>query len=127
MPPCDIHPGKPNNKGYVSRWFEGRLRGVHEIAWIEANGPIPAGYEIDHTCGNRACRELTHLRLLTHRANLLASSNTLPGINARKTHCVNGHPFDAENTYTTKQGKRHCRACNRDKARERYQQRTTRS
>jgi hypothetical protein len=115
MKPCDIHPGKPNNKGYVQRRFQGRMRGVHEIVWIEANGPIPVGYEVDHTCGNRACRELTHLRLLTHRANLLASPNTLAGSNARKTHCVNGHLFDAANTYTTKQGKRHCRACDRER------------
>lgn len=31
--------------------------------------------------------------------------------NALKTHCLNGHPFSPENTYVTKQGHRHCRAC----------------
>jgi hypothetical protein len=39
----------------------------------------------------------------------------LPAINARKTHCVHGHPFDEANTYRSG-GKRCCRACNRRNA-----------
>ncbi len=39
--------------------------------------------------------------------------------NKNKTHCVNGHPFDDANTYITKKGQRHCRACARDRATER--------
>ena len=31
-----------------------------------------------------------------------------------KTHCVNGHLFDAENTYTRRTGGRACRACHRE-------------
>jgi hypothetical protein len=114
--PCNLHLGAPNNSGYISRSFGGRMRGVHEIAWIKANGPIPPGLEVDHTCGNRTCVEPTHLRLLTHRQNLLAG-DTLAARNAAKTHCSNGHAFDAANTHVTKQGKRHCRACDRDRKR----------
>lgn len=115
MGQCEVHPGVPNNKGYIARPFGGRMEQVHRIAWIKANGPIPAGLEIDHVCRNRACANVAHLRLVTHRDNLLASENTLAGKNARKTRCANGHSFDAENTHTDKQGKRHCRACDRQR------------
>jgi len=40
------------------------------------------------------------------------------------THCVNGHPWSAENTYRYPTGKRHCRACNREGQRRRYERRT---
>ncbi len=36
--------------------------------------------------------------------------------NSTKTHCKNGHPFDAENTYVGKDRKRQCRACKRLRA-----------
>lgn len=35
-----------------------------------------------------------------------------------KTHCPQGHPYDAANTYRSKRG-RHCRPCGVEKARER--------
>jgi hypothetical protein len=44
---------------------------------------------------------------------------TITGINARKTACHRGHPFNAENTYIgQRRGKptRSCRACHRIKA-----------
>ena len=34
-----------------------------------------------------------------------------------KTHCPQGHPYDAENTYVTPAGHRYCRVCNRAAAR----------
>lgn len=36
--------------------------------------------------------------------------------NSTKTHCVHGHPFDAENTYLDKRGRRGCRTCRRLRA-----------
>jgi WhiB family transcriptional regulator, redox-sensing transcriptional regulator len=33
---------------------------------------------------------------------------------ASKTHCKRGHPFDAENTYYTPDGRRRCRTCLRE-------------
>jgi hypothetical protein len=32
-----------------------------------------------------------------------------------RTHCPAGHPYDAENTYLTKNNKRQCKLCNRDR------------
>jgi hypothetical protein len=36
-----------------------------------------------------------------------------------REYCVNGHRFDAENTRIDVKGKRTCRACDREKKRER--------
>ena len=110
--PCDTWPGSVNNKGYGTRTLGGRTQMVHRLAWEAANGPVPQGMELHHTCFNRRCREVSHLALVSHRDNLLASPTTLAAQNAAKTHCVNGHAFDIENTYVWK-GKRYCRACNR--------------
>lgn len=40
--------------------------------------------------------------------------------NGDKTHCVHGHEFTEENTYTRRTGGRDCRQCRRDKARAYY-------
>jgi len=36
---------------------------------------------------------------------------------ARRTHCINGHPFDMNNTYVYPNGWRKCKECNRDSKR----------
>lgn len=43
-------------------------------------------------------------------------------VNATKTECPAGHPYDGENTYWDKDGGRDCRECRRRRTRE-YQQR----
>jgi DNA-directed RNA polymerase subunit M/transcription elongation factor TFIIS len=45
-----------------------------------------------------------------------------PAIQPRKTHCVNGHLMDEENTYVFPDGRRSCRSCRREHHR-RYRQR----
>lgn len=37
---------------------------IHRLIWEEANGEIPEGYEIHHTCHNRACCNINHLELV---------------------------------------------------------------
>lgn len=43
----------------------------------------------------------------------------------QKTHCPQGHPYDAENTHVTKRLRRQCRACDRERKQARKQQRNT--
>ena len=38
-------------------------------------------------------------------------------LNRLKTHCLNGHPFTAENTALGKKGHRHCKACAKQRKR----------
>lgn len=69
---------------------------VHRIAWTLANGPIPDGLDIDHVrargCRMRHCCNVRHLEPVTHFENCRRGSQ------AQQTHCVNGHPFNEENT-----------------------------
>jgi len=85
---------------------------VHRVAYEVFVGPIPDGLHLDHLCRNRACCNPEHLEPVTNRENLLRGES-FSAVNARKTECVNGHAFDAANTYVTRQGHRACRACAR--------------
>ena len=85
--------------------------GVHRATYELFREPIGAGLEPDHLCRNRGCVNPWHMELVTTRENVLRS-NCPAAINARRTHCVNGHAFTPANTWTN--GKRRvCRACGR--------------
>lgn len=107
--------GAKNSNGYVYVKLGGKSVPAHRIAYELAYGPIPPGLVIDHVCRNRECFNPDHLEPVTNRENIrrgLAGQH-----NARKTHCKNGHPFDARNTRWHK-GYRVCRACVRMRERE---------
>lgn len=102
--------------GYGNLNVNGRMRQAHRVVYEMVRGPIPDGLHLDHLCRNRGCVNPDHLDLVSSRENTLRSPVALAAINARKTHCPNGHPYDDANTYfwKTKTGlKRHCRICNR--------------
>jgi hypothetical protein len=42
---------------------------AHVAAWEAANGPVPKGHEIDHTCYVRMCVNLDHLECVTRTEN----------------------------------------------------------
>ena len=104
--------------GYGKISFEKRDQSVHRIAYRLCVGPIPSGFQIDHLCRNRACWRPSHLEAVTQRENLRRGHGP-SGVNARKTECPHGHPYDEANTYFYADGSRHCRTCNRERARER--------
>lgn len=57
-----------NRYGYM-RW-KGKNRIVSRLTWEAANGPIPEGLDVLHTCDNPPCRTLEHLFLGTHLDNM---------------------------------------------------------
>lgn len=48
---------------------EGKTYGAHRFAYALANGEIPPGMEIDHTCHQPLCVNPAHLRLSTRKQN----------------------------------------------------------
>lgn len=101
-------------KGYGSIKVadEKRSKLAHRVSYEWARGPIPDGLTIDHLCRTTACVNPMHLEAVTSAVNTLRGT-AFSAVNARKTHCLRDHPFDAVNTYVDRRGARHCRACRR--------------
>lgn len=92
---------------------------AHRVAFELLIGAIPDGLQLDHLCRNRLCVKTSHLEPVTARENTMRG-DAVTAVNARKTHCVNGHEFNDENTYVDRQGNRSCRVCGRERHRRRY-------
>lgn len=108
------------DKGYGVIWFRGAQEYVHRLAFELLVGSIPEGKTIDHLCRNRKCVRPEHLRAVSLRENVLSSTG-ITAVNWQKTHCLRGHAFTEENTWTDpKTGQRQCRACNRIRKRGYY-------
>jgi hypothetical protein len=85
---------------------------AHRMAYELFKGPIPPGLQIDHLCRNTICVNPDHLEAVTPRVNVHRSLSPVAA-NARKTHCIQGHPLSGSNLYVPKPGVRSCRACRR--------------
>lgn len=105
-------------KGY-GYFFTGRRYSVaHRVAYEVSTGKqIPVGLTLDHLCRNRRCCNPKHLEPVTVRTNTLRGLAP-SAVNAFKTHCIHGHPFDQENTYWEPRTLvRRCKACGRERKR----------
>lgn len=120
---CLLWSGTVLSTGYGQIMVNGRKLHVHRVMWEMFEGPIPEGLVLDHVkdrgCVNQHCASIAHLEPVTVRENTLRG--TAPSaLNAVKSHCQKGHPFDAENTYMNpSNGQRVCRICKRDWNRQR--------
>lgn len=112
---CWLWIGRLDTKGYGlwdPRWR--RPKSAHITAYEWTRGPVPAGLELDHLCRVPACVNPDHLEPVTKLVNIRRGVSP-SAINARKTHCRRGHPFDRANTipYVDSKGREHrrCRNC----------------
>lgn len=83
---------------------------------------IPPGKYVLHRCDVPRCCNPAHLSLGTQSDNLKDCVAKGRHHDARKTHCIHGHPFDADNTSrrTRPGGGRACRECIRIRQRQAY-------
>ena len=118
--PCWIWTGAKNVNGYGVASVAGEPVLAYRWGFEQFAGQIPAGFEPDHLCRNRACVNYErHLELVTHQENVLRGESFAAHF-ARRTACGRGHEYTTENTYTCRDGSRGCRTCERARNRARY-------
>lgn len=111
--------GHRDRNGYGKIFIGSRLDGnrqnayAHRVAYAAFVAPVSDDLVIDHLCRNTSCCNPDHLEPVTTRENTVARGVGGVADQARQTHCKRGHPFDAENTYRDRHGKRYCRACHK--------------
>jgi hypothetical protein len=109
--PCWMWTAWVDKDGYAG--FRSKIgRRAARFAYHHHKGAIPDGITVDHLCNVTRCVNPDHLVLATSAANALRGNGPL-AVNARKTQCIRGHPFDATNTYEWR-GQRKCRQCKAD-------------
>lgn len=104
---CWVWTGKINRRGYG--YAGPNNRAAHRILYELHVGPIPDGLVIDHLCRNKLCVNPAHLEPVTPKENTLRGIGPT-AVNALKTHCPKGHPYDDSNTKDRGHG-RECRVC----------------
>lgn len=108
--------------GYACIRYHRKLLTVHRVSYELHKGPIPEGLTIDHLCRNRGCVNPDHLEAVTMKTNVKRGQGNGYQLNAAKTHCPEGHPYDEANTYRTPGNtSRHCRTCQKERRRRRGQ------
>lgn len=122
--PCWVWTGY-KVQGYGRFSFRRESWSTHIWAYEYLIGPVPEGKHLDHachdpklckggpTCPHRACVNPAHLEPVTPRENALRARRG----EAPDEFCLNGHPWDAKNTYVRASGWRVCRACNAERMR----------
>lgn len=115
---CWLWVGRLKSSGLPYGFFDINSKPIiaHKWAYQNFKGAIPEGLQIDHLCNQPSCVNPDHLKAITGKENN-SRSNSISAINVRKTHCLNGHEFNYENTYFRKNG-RECRVCARIRLRD---------
>lgn len=106
---CELVMSRLDREGYA---FHGKTR-AHIKAWVDANGPVPEGMEIEHRCKRRNCRAVHHLMLVTRGDNEKLKRWRH---RVKEKQCPRGHDM-AINAVVTPEGGRVCRQCNREASR----------
>ena len=111
-PTCWIWQGARAGGRYPAFKLRGQQVDGHRLAYEWANGPIPIGFHVLHTCDNPPCVNPAHLFLGTEGDNARDKERKGRGRYGKRTHCPAGHPYDEKNTYIYR-GWRHCWICKR--------------
>jgi len=118
---CWIWQGTTTSEGYGQTIHQAKKLYTHRLAYELWRGQIHEGLVIDHLCRNRACCNPGHLEVVSRGMNALRGVGS-PAVHAVKTHCLRGHEFTPDNTYTPTSSPNHrnCRTCRADAKRRHY-------
>lgn len=114
---CWLWLGCTDPKGYGHFRLNGSICKAHRVAYELFVGPIPFGLQLDHLCRVKGCVNPAHLEAVTNSENQRRTRGRRPlwglaAIEAKRTHCPQGHPYSESNTYRWRRQRR-CRECNR--------------
>lgn len=91
---------------------------VHRLVLEAFVGPCPEGQQACHADDDKANNSLINLRWDSPSANAADMRRNGRNAQVRKTECVNGHAYTAENTYVRPDGRgRGCKRCMYDRNR----------
>lgn len=124
LKPCAQKSGHLRVKLYDGKGGSSRFL-VHRLVARAFLGDPPAGKpNVLHGNGDPSDNTVGNLRWGDQSENTLdaVSHGTYRTHNSVKTSCPEGHPYDDENTYLTRDKRRDCRECARERKR-RYRQR----
>lgn len=107
--------GHVTTKGYGQLCINYQRFCAHRWYWEQAKGKIRKGLQIHHECGNKLCVNPDHMGLVRPWVHSEVDSNHGANIQRRKTHCPQGHPYTAENTYFINR-RRVCVTCSRKRS-----------
>lgn len=102
---CVLSTARLDREGYA---FHGKTR-AHIFAWTAVNGPVPDGFEIEHSCRRRNCCRVAHLELVTRSENEKLKSWRY---RVKRKECRKGHDLSLY-AMVTPEGGRICRLCSR--------------
>lgn len=108
---CWLWTGFVSDTGYGIFSIGKRLMKAHHFLV----GRPPVGREWHHQCAVRRCVRPSHLLLVTRLEHRREDGAPQADHFRARTHCPQGHPYDAVNTYLWR-GERICRTCRRDRA-----------
>lgn len=109
---------KPGPYGYGQFRLNGITNYAHISSYIIANGSIPKGIQIYHSCKHYWCVNPKHLEALDQLSRLNKVKGWKARENSQKTHCPNGHPLvegNLDETMLKKRGWRQCLICQKAK------------
>lgn len=113
---CWLWEGSKSSNGYGQIMISRRLWATHRLVYSITKGTIPKGLQLDHLCKVRHCVNPHHLEAVTARENVLRG-NAPSAVNAKKSHCLRGHPFCGTHFRVDSTGRRICRVCKRGRQR----------
>lgn len=109
---CWVWVGARHTAGYGVVWKDYWRMRAHRWSYEHLVGPIPEGLVIDHKCRVRSCVNPDHLRVVSHKENILCGIGHTAK-NAAKTHCINGHELSGNNVlfFPSRPERRCCKKC----------------
>lgn len=107
-----------DDKGYGRITINNKSVFAHRFSYQYFVGYLQR--DLDHLCRNRKCVRPDHLEPCSKIENVMRGES-FSAINARKTHCLNGHLLSGDNLYFfgKNKNKRGCRQCCRERSRKR--------